>query len=340
MRYTENIQAMLDDLFFRAALYLASPVLYESLARSAFCAGKLTESEKLSVSKYFNRFCFRPTPFGLFASVSLAQWGEEMLFPDGPLNVYIEPDQAYSQGLGEAMLRNGLSGECLYEPNPTLYKVMDAYRFVRTDVTSGSRAYLLQSIGYSKILKELLDFCRQGRPVREISSHIAQLAEIKLTEAHDYFAFLADAQFLVGRLRPNITGENYLERLLEEGGSSHESAAQLRAFLLELKLQGAFIPGQLQRMIAAGNRLSPGCRLSVTLLRSGAAMADMRCQELIRDGIFALDALCPKDHVPSLEQFVRDFQRSFDGQMLPLLTVMDPECGIGYLPGPAGQQDE
>jgi hypothetical protein len=67
-------QSFLDDQFFRSALYLASPIFYAILERHNFREEYLSEKEATTLLKYINRYCFRPTPFGLFSSVSLVKW--------------------------------------------------------------------------------------------------------------------------------------------------------------------------------------------------------------------------------------------------------------------------
>jgi hypothetical protein len=66
---------LMTDPFFRGALFLANPILYHLLAAKSFNWESFTEKEKLSISKYYNRMSFRPTPFGAFAGFSTVEWG-------------------------------------------------------------------------------------------------------------------------------------------------------------------------------------------------------------------------------------------------------------------------
>src|ERR1700753_2600742 len=72
----ERLEEVLKDRGFRNGLFLASPAFYNELKKKEFELHKLAEKEKHSVSKYYNRMCFRPTPFGSFASFSLLTWGK------------------------------------------------------------------------------------------------------------------------------------------------------------------------------------------------------------------------------------------------------------------------
>lgn len=57
----------------REAIALASPSLYDSLKKKDL---KNLSQEARSISHYISRMMIRPTPFGLFSSVSTAKWGE------------------------------------------------------------------------------------------------------------------------------------------------------------------------------------------------------------------------------------------------------------------------
>jgi lantibiotic biosynthesis protein len=57
----------------REAIAIASPSLYDSLKKKV---SKNLKQEAKSLSHYMSRMMIRPTPFGLFSSVSTANWGE------------------------------------------------------------------------------------------------------------------------------------------------------------------------------------------------------------------------------------------------------------------------
>jgi hypothetical protein len=120
--YTMNIEEMLSDSHFLAAL--ATPVFYQSLRHSAFRAAALSEKEKQTITKYFNRFCFRPTPFELFSSVALASWPErdESVSLTEPIyETVFRTDQGYQYLLAASLLQTDIlpEGPC-FEANPSL----------------------------------------------------------------------------------------------------------------------------------------------------------------------------------------------------------------------------
>jgi hypothetical protein len=89
---------------------------------------------------------------------------------------------------------------------------MKEYRFVHTalDENGKRRQYLLQSIEFSKLLKDLITFCGGARIRSAIVTRIAGNAGCSSEEATEYADFLIEAQLLVNHFRPKITGTDYL----------------------------------------------------------------------------------------------------------------------------------
>lgn len=61
--YLSDSQVFLNDQHFRAAIYIASPVFYETLEKAEFETNNLSDREKNTIRKYINRYCYRPTPY-------------------------------------------------------------------------------------------------------------------------------------------------------------------------------------------------------------------------------------------------------------------------------------
>jgi len=72
-----DLDAPLRNEVFRQALWLASPDFYSELEKPDFCLTRLDSRKQAALRRYFNRACFRATPFGGFSSFSLAGWSAE-----------------------------------------------------------------------------------------------------------------------------------------------------------------------------------------------------------------------------------------------------------------------
>lgn len=339
-------QAHLNDPYFRTALYLASPLFYSCLEQKNFLCADLSEKEKLTLQKYINRSCFRPIPFGLFAGVTLIRWAERTcidLNAIRPGDTIIFPDQAFVLKLAEGLLKNEIENEAFYEPNPTIYRLLGELRFISTEIDEqgNSRKYLLQSTDHSKVLKDLSLFCRIPRSRKEIAREICRLARCAADIGEDYFEFLIQEQIFVQRYRPNISGPGYLERLLAHTRLPMTQSGrplELKQILAELQTAKTIdaswfkqVNSRLNGLMVSALEQTHSNHLQVILNRkTEAATLDKNYQEKIRDGLFALNKLCPEETVPDMATFVKSFQKSFEGQTLDLLYALDPEVGIGY----------
>jgi hypothetical protein len=93
---------VLQDLHFRNAIWLASPVFHRSLKGKNFEFEQLNEKEKFTLAKYFNRMCYRPTPFGSFATFTNLSWAGEgpvQLAADDQAILHLLPDRQNSTGI-------------------------------------------------------------------------------------------------------------------------------------------------------------------------------------------------------------------------------------------------
>jgi thiopeptide-type bacteriocin biosynthesis protein len=344
--YDDDIQRHLTNQYFKAAIYIASPLFFACLEQKEFMFADLSDKEKLTLKKYLNRFSFRPTPFGLFAGVSLIRWDNQTNLNVQAIrqeDIVIMPDQTYVLKLSQELRDKELETAGLYEPNPTLYRLLEELRFISSESNdrNQTRNYLLQSVEYSGILKDLVAYCTVPKSSEKIIKEICRLANCTVEIGEDYFQFLTDEQFLVSRFRPNISGPGYLELLLshaEQTGNCSQRMFKVGRLLTEMKtVKGIEAPyfrqlnGRLNELLVSNPKDSGQNQFNVLLNRridSGSLSTDW--QGKISDALYALRILCPNETILSMEQFVKTFQKDFEGRSLELLYALDPEVGIGY----------
>jgi thiopeptide-type bacteriocin biosynthesis protein len=343
--YTTDICAIISDPLFRTALSLASPVFYFSLKRADFNADNLSDKAKHTLLKYYNRFCFRPTPFGLFSSVTLAEWSEGHLpatdsHPE--YRVIVHADQVYQNAIIQSTDKSALSSIALFEGNPSIYRALREFRFLRTGLEDNLkyREYQLQSIAFSKLLNDLISFCRPGKSRQEIVDHIIKAALCTGEEGAAYVDFLIDAQFLVNRMRPNISGKDYLNRLQERLRVKNQTpTSELPGIVSQLltrkhQIEEKYFQGLKKDLkMLLPDRLATLApeELSVIYYRDNPSETlGEHLRDKLRNGIDALVTLTPAEHLPAMTRFIKSYQQHFEGRSIPLLIALDPEIGIGY----------
>ncbi|MCR8557288.1 lantibiotic dehydratase [Mucilaginibacter sp. BJC16-A38] len=336
--YSAEPQIFLDDPIFRTAIRLATPAFFSLLERQQFQAAKLSVKEANTLQKYINRYCYRPTPFGLFASVSLVTWRDKLGSKDHPasFSAFINVAMPMQNLLFKYLPDQALKESARFQSNPSLYRVLNEYRFFRTGVDeAGQREYQLQSIAFSKMLKDLLTGNPNGYLRQEIVSQIAVAANCAPAEAEDYADFLIDAQLLIDKNQMNITGPDYLEGLAKKLEESQLKNNLLHIFAT-LKNPAEINPGfidQVEQSLQAFSPASPlpADKLNIILKRQGnEEQLGVGFQDKLRDGISALALLSPTGQSAAMSQFIQSFQQHFEGQTLPLLRALDPEAGVGY----------
>lgn len=316
--YHGDTDEMLARPIFQAAIYLASPGFYQRLALTGFKTGALSIRERTTLQKYLNRACYRPTPFGLFAGVTLVSWQENgKIVIRRQLSAVLEPDQAIVQQQYEsdkAQFSEGVK----FSTNHSIYRVMNEYRFIRTEIgPDGRRQYQLQSTNYSQVLKNLLKFCRHAQTGTAVIGNIIKLAGCDPEEAADYAEFLMDTQILLPELRPGLTGQMLsLTQVIDQLSLTPSYFGNLTVPLKKTIASDTFREGHSSYVILQRSLTSAGL--------------DLVWRECLRDGIFALDLLCPPDELPAMLQFRQAFHKHFEGQRISLLAALDPEGGIGY----------
>lgn len=343
-----DAQALLTDPFFLAAVYIASPGFYARLERIGFNPQQLSSREHNTLKKYYNRICFRPTPFGLFSAVALVAWSaDSKILIDSNPSAYkpcINPDQAYVMAASGELLDNELKHDGSFFPNPTLYRAGNEYRFVyhKLDAICKTRDYDLQSAEYSALLKKLLIFCTQGHNKPGILQYIAGQTDCQPEEAEAYFEFMTDSQLLVNNLQPNITGQNYLQRLIDkavEVAPGSGRVQSLQAILRSLNSVEGIKPDtfinlnkKLKDSLPDSPVFEQGDQLSLILKLTGVkGGVGANCKDRIGEALFALDKLIQQEPPRAMANFIKTFKKQFDQQSIPLLKALDPEIGIAYL---------
>lgn len=337
--YFDDQQNFLDDQFFLAAIRLATPAFYAILERQQFRLERLTAKELNTLQKYVNRYCFRPTPFGLFSSVTLTEWGfvPSQYREVEKFSMHARVAMPVQSQLGTYFWRAELLNKAKYTGNPTIYRILNEYRFIRTGLDEqGKRDYQLQSIAFSTLLRDLLKQCASASYRSQLIDQTVRSASCSVDEGKDYIDFLIDAQILVNYFRLPITGDDYLTSIADK---LSEDLLKKRFLDFQARLNNedaAITPASIsefERELSAVVPLKemPQDKLSIILKRSPHKMGPGRqIQARLREGIKALEQLSPSGQPVNLIRFRNSFHQHFEGQTLPLLKALDPEAGIGY----------
>ncbi|NHA03299.1 lantibiotic dehydratase [Mucilaginibacter sp. HC2] len=338
------ISDVIKTASFQTALFLASPDLHTLLESKHFDYQALSERERLSLLRYYNRMCFRPTPFGSFSSFSAVPWGEggTIQLDNQSPNLHLNIDQEVVNRLAGTLTKIDITQDYYY-CNPTLYQSGKDFRFITTTYSADrSKVYFdLESMEINALAAELLTIYGpkyvQGM---QILSDMVRISNCDSDTAHDYLLFLTGSQIFVSITANNIIGDDYLERLCSFTGESLVNKSLLSNIMQELNAPPVHNVEYLKAIKTNANTLlnTFGHEKVTQIFYSGLGLnafsgsLDYRYQERVSDGMRALSILVTQSRPPMLEQFIRDFSQKYDKRKVPLLQALDPDTGIGYGP--------
>lgn len=336
--YPEKDSAqILKDPFFTAAIRLGSQSLYRELEKNRFSYENLDKKAVHSLRKYLNRMHFRPTPFGIFSGFSLMSWGTCNGLPlmlDNGLKMHIQFSHAFSAGLGEQLASTELKTHQTYRKNTSVYRVRNECRYIRYERKPDGRGkdYYIDSFEHQPLIHAVLGFCSREQKDTDIIRFIQEKTKAPHPACRDFFLQLVDKQILVSSLQPNITGEDYLSRLLQERDPPEEEQSLLKKIRTWTDILNKtshpddihdihrMIPGTEGKELFYVNAEKPG--LSGTLSTA--------YQEKLLEGLTCLNRLLPLQEPGSLQRFATAFRKKFEDRSVPLLMALDPEVGVGY----------
>lgn len=212
-----KLQELLDNSFFRSALYFASIELYRQVESKEFCSQRLNKRICQSLLKYFNRMCYRPTPFGLCSAFSVLDWSanKDGLRIEDNGKIHIRADFRLSAALGRSFEDRAKSNNLTYYSNTTTYSFAKELRYINTiDEGEGiQKVHGIASIEKDQLFCRLLKKAQKGINKNEFHDFLNGL--ITSEEAEELLKGMNDEELLFNSFQPNITGEPYLNRLAE-----------------------------------------------------------------------------------------------------------------------------
>ncbi|HEU4555006.1 MAG TPA: lantibiotic dehydratase [Chitinophaga sp.] len=337
-------EELLRNGFFRTALYMASIDLYRELEKRDFNYNNLSTGQKNSLRKYYNRACFRPTPFGAFSSVTTARWSEQdeaVSFPEENIYPRLKLDFLSGLELCEQLIKEEAGLIMRYRANTSLYKVSRHFRYIKydADMQRLKRTFFVVSLVESDVINDIVAFCSKGRTFGEIGQFLVERTGYD-EEAVDHFVMqLISEQIVLPEWGNSITGNGCLEDLLKHLAGHNVRSARLdkiEAMLHALNNMDVntfySVPEYRQHLdeLLEGAENRKHAFYAVTERGDTAGGIPMKYQQMIVEGLYCLDRLVPFYQNEELESFRQAFAAKFESQEIPLLVALDPEVGIGY----------
>jgi thiopeptide-type bacteriocin biosynthesis protein len=277
----------------------------------------------------------RPTPFGLFAGVSTGTLDDDTRLLLEGRNAYRRTtrlDAAYLLDVVEGLLAQpGLREQMTFRPNPSLYRVGDRRRYVRSRPSAEEQRHLLVSVRDSAVLAAMLDVAASGATPAELARRLAATGTDR-DDAVRYIDDLIEQQVLVPELELQVTGADATYGLAEAAPALAEARGALTA--LDKDPPGA--PVERYRRIASILQPLPSevtrdhlFQVDMTKPSPQATLGRQVANEILH-GVELLHRIGSGHEDKSLLRFVERFSERFEGRSVPLLEALDPDLGVGF----------
>ncbi|MEW7278626.1 lantibiotic dehydratase [Aquimarina sp. 2201CG1-2-11] len=223
------VKSLFEDDFFKQALFLASPQLYQQWKKS-IVEDNWSDDKKSSIHrsiiKYYIRISTRCTPFGLFSNYTNIPPEERIQEIDHQEGVqkYASIDLLFLYAVVNALNKNHVLRSVLkYTPNNSMYKIGENYRYVEVSYKHTKRFHGLTSLESDEII-ELIFSEIQNKPItiKELGTLLFDAIEgVTYEDVVSYIHSLIDAQIITSDLdiglnesSPIVQLVSFLERHL------------------------------------------------------------------------------------------------------------------------------
>jgi thiopeptide-type bacteriocin biosynthesis protein len=329
----DRLTQVLADRDFRNAVWLASPVFYQVLEGKGFDYTRLNEREKLTIYKYYNRMCFRPTPFGSFASFSFLEWGQGgpvRLCPAENAIIHLLADRQFLAGLQALPAIN--PERDLLVINPTLYRFESEYRFIKSSPDEKGRLRFSLEALEAELLNIRLVAAFKDKPVTltALSSWLQKKTGCPEKEAEEFVLFLLEAQVLFHPSRGSLIGSGGRQEVpgvlpLGPWCRYGRYSASLKNVCI------AALSREIEKEVPSSERPANGQYFYAALERTPeAGMPGKADSGELTAALKVLQHFSAVQPPPALSKFIAAFRARFDQEKVPLLLALDPDAGIAY----------
>jgi thiopeptide-type bacteriocin biosynthesis protein len=345
----------------RGLSLLEHPLLRDAEVRRALAVGSLSLSEALErpesgdrerahreekVLRYLIRMSTRPTPYGLFAGVALAAWGERT-----DLARAARPPRTRSRPDMEWLLRLALPLEARPEIRRRLRLVANPAAYIWAGrISLAERAPGIGPatgpvwVRATRMAVRALEIARTPVPYADLARALHEAApQASLEKIDGLITELWQETLLLTDLRPPVTTERPAEYLVERLAPIEEAGAvvdQIRRLLDAAgtwdRMQAGDGAGSFRRLVAeareGGVAIDAPLQVDLAFDLDGRGVTRAVADEVGRAAELLLRLTPMPQGSASLAAYAQAFEARYGQQReVPLLELLHPEVGLGPL---------
>ncbi|MBB5635229.1 thiopeptide-type bacteriocin biosynthesis protein [Pedobacter cryoconitis] len=327
-----------EDL--QESIYLASPELYVELVKwLENPQGVRNERLMLTLYKYLLRMSSRCTPYGLFAGFDMGLITAEKTSWDlkNETVKHSRLDMNYVAEITSALTQQSeLKTKLTFNPNNSLYKTNNTYRYYEYRLKNKKREYFLVSIKSSKYVEMILRTAQNGAKYRDLQDSLISLS-LTAAQATEFLDEIISSQIITSELEPTITGREFFDVLLDKLQDLDSTNTKLPGLLMInsiLKRKGNLVKSckEIESILQEDFPLAKSKDLVQTDLEIKMDKNSLNTQSIgiLSKELNELSGLYKSDISSDLKVFKQKFSKRYEEQEIPLLEALDTEAGIGY----------
>ncbi|MBP1225375.1 lantibiotic dehydratase [Flavobacterium sp. 1355] len=347
----EKIQAIFSKKENREALFIGSPNIYKALVMwetgEAFQTEEELKNLKGSLYKYASRLANRSTPFGMFATVAAVDLNSEtnLNIAASTFGRFTKFDMYFLGSFLPVIVKNDAIRNALkYYSNNSIYTVLDKYRYVEYYFKDNVRFHKISEVEMSDYLELIFEKAKNGVLLSELADLLVS-DEISLKDAQEFIDTLIQSQFIVTELEFTITGEDYFEKLLRifsEARFDFYEAEVIKELITNLKSKINYLDTnnsndpalytQIHELVNEElNNVDISKLFQVDSFRKiYQGSVSFKTLKNLRPALSVLNKLQSVSENNNLKEFKRKFLERYEEYEQPLVSVLDPDIGIGY----------
>jgi lantibiotic biosynthesis protein len=336
-----------SDPIAMEALYVASPDLYEQAKK--YFNGEIHKEraiKKIEVSlyEYMVRMCTRCTPFGLFAGCAIGTFGRSNNIHMAPVESFtrfVRMDMDYAcSAIKNVLLEPAVIKKLHYHINSSLYKIKNCYRYTEYGYKKHMRSHRLVEVESTAVLNRLIAKARHDIAYHCLVNEVIEMG-YDHEDAEAYVDELISSQVLINELDANVTGQEYVSRLLDiarKRGIGHETISVLARNQRLLEGIDRYDDKISAYKHAIGDlktitpELNPGKTFQMDMItKTVSGEVNEAVKQEVLEAIEALRLLNNFDiQRTKFEHFKKAFFEKYEFAAVKLTEALDAEVGIDY----------
>lgn len=330
---------------FRKAIYIASKDLYHEVDKSIT---NNTINEKLlnSLAKYFIRSKTRCTPFGLFSGFCTGSIGESTnitLENTSKFEKHVRVDMEVVSVVTDYLLTfRDIVMNVKFTPNNTIHSIGSISSYIESQTINNNEKVCFKStFEEDAYISSILEYCKDGKLITEISQFLLKEYEIDSEEAEDFILELIKNKILCSELEISTIDTNPFKTLIDKiGGIDHIEDVNIQNFIKNgealidffSKKDNIISIDDIERFKTAFRSFNFTSNNIFQVDLKGKAKINELSGKTIQDVNKSIDILNLFSHYQNsaFKEFKEAFYKKYEDEEVPLLSILDDDSGFGY----------